>query len=121
MSDKVSQCRPAGGSGDAVGGGGALAAATGTAEGGSEATATGQTNLYPVDYTTMSGAEFQRAVGVDPRKWAEAFTAVIDASLQGKALSDEDRIAFAEGWFRDAMDAARKDRWLPCQPVSTSS
>ena len=56
------------------------------------------------DYNTMSGAEFQRAVGADPEKWAEAFIqrAEKDARLHLSTDNGAD-------WFRDAMDAARRD------------
>ncbi len=57
------------------------------------------------DYTTMSGAEFQRAVGADPDKWAEAF-------LQRRHMLDVkslDLQVWVRGWFRDAMDAACRD------------
>jgi hypothetical protein len=54
-----------------------------------------------IDYTKLSGAEFQRVVGADPEKWAEAF--------MQRELPDTD-IATAEiaRWFRDAMEAAVK-------------
>jgi hypothetical protein len=52
------------------------------------------------DYTKLSGAEFQRAVGADPEKWAEAF-------MQQDCLSGRD-IDVIAGWFRDAMEAAVK-------------
>jgi hypothetical protein len=55
----------------------------------------------PPDYTTMTGAEFQRAVGTDPERWAEAFMQRHRNALQRDALTD---------YFRNAMDAARKDR-----------
>ena len=55
------------------------------------------------DYTTMSGAEFQRAVGADPDKWAEAFAQ--RAAAMSESLSDGLRDELAQ-WFRDAMDAA---------------
>jgi hypothetical protein len=60
----------------------------------------------PPDYTTMSGAEFQRAVGADPEKWAEAFCQSIAYSRCGERLT-LDR-GFVLSWFRDAMDAAVK-------------
>ena len=58
------------------------------------------------DYTTMSGAEFQRAVGVDPKKWAAAF---MQRHLRSAAVIGFDNDELAR-WFRDAMDAARRDR-----------
>ncbi len=63
------------------------------------------------DYTTMSGAEFQRAVGADPAKWAEAMYQVMHQSeTVAKELQNRDgRVAFISRWFRDAMDAARRD------------
>ena len=33
------------------------------------------------DTTTMSGAEFQRHVGTDAQKWAEAFIAAYDEAF----------------------------------------
>jgi hypothetical protein len=53
------------------------------------------------DYRKLSGAEFQRAVGADPLKWAEAFR---QRELPGTDI-DTDEIA---GYFRDAMEAAVK-------------
>jgi hypothetical protein len=54
------------------------------------------------DYRTLSGAAFQREVGTDPDKWADA--AMIAAEDLGYKV-DRD-------WLRDlladAMDAARK-------------
>jgi len=54
------------------------------------------------DYRTLSGAAFQREVGADPDKWADA--AMIAAEDLGYKV-DRD-------WLRDlladAMDAARK-------------
>ena len=52
------------------------------------------------DYRTLSGAEFQREVGVDPDKWADA--AIEDARSRGFTVKRD--------WLRavlaDAMDAA---------------
>lgn len=66
----------------------------------------------PPDYTTMSGAEFQRAVGTDPDKWAEAFMQCVAAHLNQdhQAFSDTivTRKAFIADWFRDCMAAAVK-------------
>ena len=59
-----------------------------------------------VDYTKLSGAEFQRAVGADPDKWAEAFR---QRELPG---TDIDTAEIAS-WFRDAMAAAVKDAVAP--------
>ena len=55
------------------------------------------------DTTTMSGAEFQRHVGTDPQKWAEAF----------QAAYDRDRTESLARWFRDyaevCVNAAVRD------------
>jgi hypothetical protein len=56
------------------------------------------------DYTKLSGAEFQRAVGTDPEKWAEAF---VQSEHLSEHLRDELRDVLA-GYFRDAMEAAVK-------------
>ena len=58
------------------------------------------------DYTTMSGAQFQRAVGADPERWAAAFLAAYAAA--DCVRTDADRQAFVAGWLRGAMDAARR-------------
>jgi hypothetical protein len=57
----------------------------------------------PPDYTTMSGAEFQRAVGADPTKWAEAFAQ--RAAAMNELISDDlqDELVV---WFRDFGAAA---------------
>ena len=60
------------------------------------------------DYTTMSGAEFQRAVGADPEKWAEAFDQAVLAKAGNEPRGHDERVAFWLGWFRDAMAAAVK-------------
>jgi hypothetical protein len=66
------------------------------------------------DYMKLSGAEFQRAVGVDPEKWAEAFiqSALWLRSFEGvvKALGgpEGNQQQVVAGWFRDAMQAAVK-------------
>ena len=49
------------------------------------------------DYEAMSGAEFQRAVGDDPDKWADA--ASQNAVTQGYTV-DRDWLRV---WFGDAM------------------
>lgn len=59
----------------------------------------------PPDYTTMSGAEFQRAVGVDPEKWAEAY---VQKSRDQPAVSHAEHVERLRCWFADAMEAARK-------------
>lgn len=43
------------------------------------------------DTTTMTGAEFQRHVGTDPQKWAEAF----------QSAYDRDRTESLARWFAD--------------------
>jgi hypothetical protein len=63
--------------------------------------------LEQPDYTTMSGAEFQRVVGADPEKWAAAFVARY-ASADHVWLPG-DREQYVARWFREAMDAARHD------------
>ena len=49
------------------------------------------------DYTTMSGAEFKRAVGADPEKWAAAFI----QRGHMPAFIHADMVA----WFRDFAEA----------------
>lgn len=60
------------------------------------------------DYTAMSGAEFQRAVGTDPERWAEAYTQCADP-----ALSRPHAVASLAQWFADAMAAAVKAKPPP--------
>ena len=60
----------------------------------------------PTDYEALSGAEFQRVVGDDPDKWAEAF---LEAACSFTGKSKDERLAFVAGWFADAMEAARKN------------
>jgi hypothetical protein len=62
------------------------------------------------NYTTMSGAEFQREVGDDVEKWADA--AMQDAEREGYAV-DRDWLL---KWLSDAMDAARKAKPPPVIP-----
>ena len=57
------------------------------------------------DYRSLSGAEFQREVGTDPARWAEAFAQ--RAAAMSELISDGLRDELAE-WFADAMEAARK-------------
>jgi hypothetical protein len=57
------------------------------------------------DYRTMSGAEFKRAVGVDPEKWATAF---VQRRLSPVYLLEDVAV-----WFRDAMEAAVKAAVAP--------
>ena len=58
------------------------------------------------DYEAMTGAEFQRAVGDAPDKWAEAFARRADA--MSESISDGLREELSR-WFADAMEAARKN------------
>ena len=59
-------------------------------------------------------AEFQRAVGTDPEKWAEAFiqSALWLQSFRGIVQAaggpEGNQQAVVAGWFRDAMEAAVK-------------
>ena len=62
----------------------------------------------PPDYTAMNGAEFQRAVGTDPEKWAEAYMQCADP-----ALSRPHAVAALTHWFADAMTAAVKAKPPP--------
>jgi hypothetical protein len=57
------------------------------------------------DYRSLSGAAFQREVGTDPARWADAFAqrALAMSELISGGLRDE----LAE-WFAGAMEAARK-------------
>jgi hypothetical protein len=63
------------------------------------------------DKPALSGAEFQRTVGADPKKWA---LACLDA---WPGMSSEEHkhfpasphiVEFLTGWFRDAQEAAVK-------------
>ena len=66
------------------------------------------------DYTTMSGAEFQRAVGADPEKWAEAYCQRSAHLTHKEATEDRHHIGM---WFADAMAAAVKAHRLdPLRP-----
>jgi hypothetical protein len=51
------------------------------------------------DTATMSGAEFQRHVGTDPEKWAEAFVGACHRDLH-ELLSDECQ-AYLARWLSD--------------------
>jgi hypothetical protein len=53
------------------------------------------------DYEAMSGADFMRAVGDDPDKWADA--AARNAVTQGYRVERD----WLRVWFGDAMEAAR--------------
>lgn len=54
----------------------------------------------------LSGAQFQRLVGIDPDKWAAAF---LDAYAKTDGVrTDADRQAFVAQWFRDFADATLK-------------
>jgi hypothetical protein len=55
------------------------------------------------DTTTMTGAEFQRHVGTDAEKWAEAFVRAYDRDGMHEAGSAE-RAAYAMRWIRDYAD-----------------
>ena len=66
------------------------------------------------DYTTMSGAEFKRAVGADPAKWAGRFLdAWAAAPIEVGTRRGE--LEFVTSWFRDfgeaAVKAATAPRW----------
>jgi len=52
------------------------------------------------DTTPLSGAGFQRLVGTDPAKWAEAFVRAYDRDGMHEAGSAE-RAAYAMRWFSD--------------------
>ena len=65
----------------------------------------------PPDYTAMNGAEFQRAVGADPAKWAAAF-------LQSWAERGW-HVSELSQWFADAMHAAVKAHGTPLRDVAT--
>lgn len=62
------------------------------------------------DYTTMTGAAFQRAVGHDPDKWAEAMyqNMNLPANSAGNLAAAEERVAFLREWLANAMAAAVK-------------
>lgn len=53
------------------------------------------------DYLAMDGAEFRRAAGADPEKWAEAFMQRQDAEFID--------VVNMAAWFRMAMAAAAED------------
>ena len=55
------------------------------------------------DYEAMSGADFMRAAGDDPDKWADA--AAQNAIAQGYKVERD----WLRVWFADAMAAARKN------------
>jgi hypothetical protein len=59
------------------------------------------------DYTIMTGAEFQRAVGADPEKWAMAFVQSKSEGVTDPVILER-RMHEVLPWFRDAMDAAVK-------------
>jgi hypothetical protein len=73
----------------------------------------------PPDYMGMNGAEFRRAVGTDPEKWAEAFiqSALWLQSFRGIVQAAGgpagNQQAVVAGWFRDAMEAAVKHAVAP--------
>jgi hypothetical protein len=71
--------------------------------------------------TTMTGAEFQRHVGTDPERWAEAFLA--EFARAGGLRTEAGRQGFVSAWFRDAMEAAvneavRHETAAICPPTS---
>jgi predicted oxidoreductase len=51
------------------------------------------------DTTTMSGAQFQRAVGTDPAKWAEAFVRSTAGEMREAEILE--RASWVTPWFRD--------------------
>ena len=51
------------------------------------------------DTTTMSGAEFQRHVGTDAAKWAEAFIRSNSTEMPEHEILE--RVAYVAPWFRD--------------------
>ena len=63
------------------------------------------------DTTTMTGAEFQRHVGTDPQKWAEAFIAACQRDWP--SLPRDEHVDYAAKWFRDyaevCVNAAVRD------------
>jgi hypothetical protein len=65
------------------------------------------------DYTKLSGAEFQRAVGVDPEKWAEAFVQSWAFGVHPGVKDRAEKVAQTADWFRDAMAAAVRDAVAP--------
>ena len=58
------------------------------------------------DYRTMSGADFQREVGTDPDKWAEAFMQRHEA--YSSVPTREAQTAHMAQWFADAIEAGRR-------------
>ena len=55
------------------------------------------------DTTTLSGAKFQRHVGTDPEKWAEAYLAAYDhEDVAGQGAAE--RLRYTCAWFRDFAD-----------------
>ena len=65
------------------------------------------------DYTTLSGADFQREAGTDPIKWAEAF---LQRHPPFKELpTHEDQVGYLSGLVRpgDAIEAGRLERPSP--------
>jgi len=54
----------------------------------------------------LSGGQFSRAVGTDPRQWAERFLEAYASAPIEETRTEADRIAWVAGWFRCAMDAA---------------
>lgn len=58
------------------------------------------------DYRTLSGVGFQREVGTDPARWADAFAQ--RAFAMSESISDGLRDELT-AWFADAMETARKN------------
>ena len=58
------------------------------------------------DYRTMSGADFQREVGTDPEKWAEALAQEMEAN--DPPASHAERVEYLARWFADAIEAGRR-------------
>ena len=63
------------------------------------------------DTITMTGAEFQRHVGTDARKWAEAFWQDFDS--RGDRADHAGTVVLLANWFRDfaevCVNAAVRD------------
>ena len=55
------------------------------------------------DTTTMTGAEFQRHVGTDPQKWAEAFWQDFDS--RGDRADHAGTVVLLAKWFADYAEA----------------
>jgi len=68
------------------------------------------------DYTTMTGAQFQSAVGADPEKWAMAFTQDKSPGLDRGSPEHQEllrkRAEEVLPWFCDFADAVRREASL---------